>query len=131
MLTISQVAAAANVNLETIRYYQRRGLMTEPKKPEGGHRRYSRDEVARVQFIKRAQVLGFSLDEIDTLHRLQTATSCADIHDIAVRKLAVIDSKIGDLTTMRAALADLVKECELGNQEGECPIIQTLATHSP
>ena len=127
MLTISQVAAAANVNLETIRYYQRRGLLNEPKKPEGGHRRYSKEEVARVRFIKRAQVLGFSLDEIETLLKLEIRCSCADTHDIAVRKLAVIDSKIADLSFMRAALAGLVKQCELGNQEGDCPIIHTLS----
>ncbi len=127
MLTISQIAAAASVNVETIRYYQRRGLLNEPKKPEGGYRRYSKDEVARVRFIKRAQVLGFTLNEIDALLRLEISANCADIHDIAVRKLEVIDSKIADLNSMRSALAGLVNQCELGNQEGDCPIIQTLS----
>lgn len=127
MLTIGQVAKAANVNVETIRYYQRRGLLPEPVKPLGGHRRYSNEDVTRLKFIKRAQVLGFTLEEIENLLRLEEAICCRETHDLVVHKLAVIDDKIADLQKMREALSGLVNQCEAGNQEGDCPIIQSLA----
>ena len=126
MLTIGQVAKAANVNVETVRYYQRRGLLREPEKPVSGQRKYSVDDVHRLSFIKRAQVLGFKLEEIGNLLQLEGADCCGDTHDLAVRKLTLIDAKIADLTSMRKALADLVLQCELGNQQGSCPIIQSL-----
>ncbi|CAJ0794070.1 MAG: Hg(II)-responsive transcriptional regulator [Ralstonia sp.] len=126
MLTIGQVAKAANVNVETVRYYQRRGLLREPEKPVSGQRKYSVDDVHRLSFIKRAQVLGFTLEEIGNLLQLEGADCCGDTHDLAVRKLTLIDAKIADLTSMRKALADLVLQCELGNQQGSCPIIQSL-----
>lgn len=127
MLTISQVAKAANVNVETVRYYQRRGLLPEPAKPFGGHRRYSQQDVNRLQFVRRAQVLGFTLDEIESLLRLDSANCCEDTHDLAVRKLALIKEKIASLEAMRHVLTGLVQRCELGNHEGSCPIIQSLA----
>jgi MerR family mercuric resistance operon transcriptional regulator len=127
MLTISQVAKGANVNVETVRYYQRRGLLPEPKKPLGGHRRYFEQDVSRLQFIKRAQVLGFTLDEIENLLRLDGADCCADTHDLAVRKLALIDEKMARLAAMRQALSGLVRQCEIGNHGQGCPIIQSLA----
>lgn len=126
-LTIGQVAKAANVNVETIRYYQRRGLLPEPVKPLGGHRRYSDQDVGRLQFIKRAQMLGFTLEEIENLLRLEEGVCCRETHDLAVYKLAVIDAKVADLQRMRKALSGLVNQCEAGNQEGDCPIIQSLA----
>ena len=127
MLTISQVAKAANVNVETVRYYQRRGLLQEPAKPLGGHRRYSTDDIGRLQFIKRAQVLGFTLDEIESLLRLDGADCCGDTHDLAVRKLTLIDEKMASLTAMRQALSGLVQQCESGVHTVDCPIIQALA----
>lgn len=125
-LTIGQVAQAAGVNVETIRYYQRRGLLCEPDKPLGGHRRYSDTEVSRVRFIKRAQVLGFTLEEIDHLLHLEGADCCANTRALASHKLALIDAKLMDLTAMRKALSGLVKQCDRGNQRGECPIIHAL-----
>jgi MerR family transcriptional regulator, mercuric resistance operon regulatory protein len=127
MLTIGQVAKAANVNVETIRYYQRRGLLHEPVKPLGGHRRYSNEDVDRLQFIKRAQMLGFTLEEIENLLRLGQAIRCAETHDLAAHKLTLIDSKIADLLKIREALSGLVSQCEAGNGEGDCPIIRSLA----
>lgn len=126
MLTIGQVAKAANVNVETIRYYQRRGLLPEPVKPLGGHRRYSDEDVTRLKFIKRAQVLGFTLEEIENLLRLEEAICCRETHNLAAHKLAVIDDKIADLLKMREVLSGLMNQCEAGNQEGDCPIIQSL-----
>ena len=126
-LTIGQVAKAANVNVETIRYYQRRGLLLEPAKPLGGHRRYSDEDVSRLQFIKRAQLLGFTLEEIENLLRLDQAVCCTETHDLAVHKLALIDSRIADLLKMRQVLSKLISQCEVGNIEGNCPIIQSIA----
>ncbi|MFS0754289.1 Hg(II)-responsive transcriptional regulator [Noviherbaspirillum sp. 1P10PC] len=126
MLTIGQVAKQANVNVETIRYYQRRGLLPEPVKPIGGHRRYSDEDVSRLQFIKRAQVLGFTLEEIENLLRLDQAVCCKKTHDLAVHKLAIIEGKIADLLKMREVLSGLVNQCEAGNREGDCPIIHSL-----
>lgn len=127
MLTIGQVAKAAGMNVETVRYYQRRGLLREPEKPLNGHRRYGQGDADRLRFIRRAQVLGFTLDEIENLLRLEGADCCHDTHDLAVRKLDLINAKMADLTRMRGALTELVKQCEKGNEQGTCPIIQSLA----
>jgi MerR family mercuric resistance operon transcriptional regulator len=126
MLTIGQMAKAAGVNVETVRYYQRRGLLREPEKPLNGQRRYVEEDVSRLQFIRRAQVLGFTLDEIENLLRLEGADCCSDTHELAVYKLALIEAKIADLTNMRRALAGLVQQCERGKLQGDCPIIQSL-----
>lgn len=127
MLTIGQVAKAANVNVETVRYYQRRGLLPEPAKPLGGHRRYGTDDVTRLQFIKRAQALGFTLDDVDSLLGLEGAHRCEDTHDLAVRKLALIDEKLAGLAAMRLALAGLIQQCGNGADTRECPIVHALA----
>ena len=126
-LTIGRVAAAAGVNVETIRYYQRRGLMPEPAKPTSGQRRYTADAVRRLRFIKRAQVLGFTLEEIVTLLKLDEAHACAETHELAALKLQGIDRRLADLKAMRRALTLLLRECELGAATGACPIIDALA----
>lgn len=126
MLTIGQVAKAADVNVETVRYYQRRGLLREPEKPLNGQRRYEQEDVNRLQFIRRAQVLGFTLEEIKNLLRLDGADCCGDTRDLAVDKLALIDAKIADLTSMRQALTGLVRQCDVGDHRGKCPIIEAL-----
>jgi MerR family mercuric resistance operon transcriptional regulator len=125
-LTIGRVAKLAEVNVESVRYYQRRGLLAEPDKPLGGHRRYPAEMVKRIRFIKRAQVLGFTLDEIGGLLQLAEASACAETRAVAVRKLALVERKLADLSHMRAALADLVQQCERG-ELGGCPIIQALS----
>lgn len=127
LLSIGQVADAAKVNIETIRYYQRRGLLTEPAKPLGGHRRYTSQAVSRLRFIKRAQMLGFNLDEIENLLGLDGINSCSDTRDMAIRKLALVNAKIADLTAMRDALTALVSQCRIGDHSGTCPIIDALA----
>jgi MerR family mercuric resistance operon transcriptional regulator len=126
MLTIGQVAKAASVNVETVRYYQRRGLLREPAKPLNGQRRYREEDISRLRFIRRAQTLGFTLEEIENLLRLEGADCCADTHDLAVHKVGIIDAKIADLTNMREALADLVQQCERDHLQGACPIIGSL-----
>jgi MerR family mercuric resistance operon transcriptional regulator len=126
-LTISKLANAAGVNIETIRYYQRRGLLDEPPKPLGGHRRYSLEHAKRVRFIKRAQALGFTLDEAGALLTLDAACACGETRVLAIRKRALIEQKIADLAAMRQALGGLVQQCDAGNSEANCPIIDVLA----
>lgn len=126
-LTIGRLADEAGVNVETIRYYQRRALMPEPDKPANGQRRYGRDAVKRVRFIKRAQVLGFTLEEIASLLELDEAHACAETRELAAHKLEVIQSKLADLRAIRKALTSLLHDCDTGAAQGACPIIHALA----
>ena len=126
-LTIGRLADEAGVNVETIRYYQRRGLMAEPDKPTSGHRRYASDAIKRVRFIKRAQVLGFTLDEVGSLLKLDEACACAETRELAAHKLQVIEEKLADLRAMRKALTALLHQCAAGEIKGNCPIIHALA----
>jgi len=121
-LTIGKLAERAGVNVETIRYYQRRGLLAEPKKPLGGYRHYPPDTAKRVGFIKRAQALGFTLEEVAGLLRLDAASACAETRELAAHKLALIEEKLAELAARRKGLAALVSE----GGKGPCPIIQTL-----
>lgn len=125
-ITIGALARAAGVNVETIRYYQRRGLLKEPEKPLGGIRRYSMDSVGRVRFIKRAQALGFTLEEIASLLKLEDGRHCAETRDLAARKLALIEARIVDLKAMEKALKGLIRECDAGSQSQSCPLIASL-----
>jgi MerR family mercuric resistance operon transcriptional regulator len=126
-LTIGKLAERAGVNVETIRYYQRRGLLDEPKKPLGGYRRYPSDTVKRVRFIKRAQGLGFTLEEVAGLLRLDAAGTCAETRELAAHKLALIEVKLSELGAMREGLAALVAKCDNGGNRA-CPITQVLVT---
>lgn len=125
-LTIGQLAKAVGVNVETIRFYQRKGLLPTPERHYGSIRRYDEADVRRIQFIKRAQVLGFKLDEIAGLLNLDGARACADTRALAVRKLALVEDRLADLTAMRTSLSEMIDRCDAGDQQGECPIIQTL-----
>ena len=126
-LTIGRLADEAGVNVETIRYYQRRGLMAEPNRPASGHRRYPPDAIRRVRFIKRAQLLGFTLDEVGSLLELDEAGTCAETRELTARKLQVIEKKLADLKAMRKALTALLRQCAAGATKGNCPIIHALA----
>jgi MerR family mercuric resistance operon transcriptional regulator len=128
MLSIGRLAAEAGVNVETIRYYQRRGLLSEPEKPMHGQRRYPSELTRRVRFIKRAQVLGFTLEEIAGLLRLEQAQACAETRELASRKLQIIESKLADLSAMRKALAKLMRQCDARVASSGCPIIHALTT---
>ena len=125
-LTIGRVAKLAGVNVETIRYYQRRRLIAEPDKPHMGYRRYSADIVKRIRFIKRAQALGFTLEEIAELLRLEEARACAETRALAAHKMELIDRKLMGLGAMRKALAGLVQQCDRKQPTKGCPIIQVL-----
>jgi MerR family transcriptional regulator, mercuric resistance operon regulatory protein len=126
-LMIGTIAKLARVTVETIRYYQRRGLIAEPNKPHMGYRRYPANIVKHIRFIKRAQVLGFTLNEVAALLRLEEARACAKTRALALHRMDVIDQKLTGLTAMRAALANLVQQCDAGLSTKGCPIIQVLA----
>lgn len=125
-LGIGAVAKAAGVNVETIRFYQRKGLLRAPDRPVGGIRRYSEAEVARVQFVKSAQRLGFSLDEVAGLLELDDGTHCDDARVLAENKLRTVREKLTDLRRIEAALAALVRACGASRGAVSCPLIGAL-----
>ena len=125
-LTISRVAEAAGIGVETIRYYQRIGLLHEPTKPANGYRVYDHEVVTRLKFIQRAKELGFTLAEIQDLLSLD-ASACGQTQEIAQRKLQLIQDKITDLQTMAGVLNDLLTACRDNQDHAGCPIIKTLS----
>ena len=125
-LTIGVLAEAAGVNVETIRFYQRKGLMQEPDRPQGGIRRYGEADRARVRFIKSAQRLGFSLDEVGLLLKLEDGTNCSEAAELATMRLADVRIRLADLKGMEAALSKLVGECNARHGNVSCPLIAAL-----
>lgn len=125
-LTIGAFAKAAEVNVETIRFYQRKGLLPEPGRPYGSIRRYGETDVKRVRFVKSAQRLGFSLAEIAELLRLQDGTHCDEARRLAEIKLIDVREKLADLRHMQTALSALVKACQMRQGEVSCPLIASL-----
>ena len=127
-LTIGEVAKEAKVNIETLRYYERRGLLASPPRSTSNYRLYAEDTVRRVRFIKAAQALGFSLKEIQELLSLQAApqASCADIRTRAETKITDIDAKIDLLIAMQHTLSKLVEECSTDGPLTDCPILAAL-----
>jgi MerR family mercuric resistance operon transcriptional regulator len=126
--TIGQLALEAGVSVETIRYYQRRELFPEPKRPPTGSRRYGAADVERLRFIKRAQRSGFTLGEIEQLAGLLKPMSCSKTRRIAAAKLDVIDQRITELRSLRGELARLVAACEINTDESRCPIIENFVS---
>jgi MerR family mercuric resistance operon transcriptional regulator len=125
-LTIGTFARVAGVNVETIRFYQRKGLLPEPDKPYGSIRRYGTSDVARVQFVKSAQRLGFSLDEISRLLLLDDGTHCDEARELGEKKLANVRGKLADLQRIEAVLASLVERCRTTQGKISCPLIASL-----
>lgn len=125
-LTIGAFAAAGGVNVETIRFYQRKGLLAEPDKPYGGIRRYSEADVVRVRFIKSAQRLGFSLGEIAELLALDDGTHCDAARVLAEHKLKDVRAKLADLRRIESVLARLVRDCCASQGTVSCPMIVSL-----
>lgn len=114
------------MNVETIRFYQRKGLMQEPDRPLGGIRRYGEPDLARVRFIKSAQRLGFSLDEVGDLLKLEDGSHCTEAREQAERKLADVRAKLAELHRIEAVLDDLVQRCCAARAQVRCPMIQAL-----
>ncbi|HEV8646211.1 MAG TPA: MerR family DNA-binding protein [Burkholderiales bacterium] len=125
--TIGGVARAAGVNVETVRYYQRTGLVPVPERAHGSFRDYPPEIATRVRFIKRAQQLGFTLAEVKNLLALEDGRSCGKAQSLAATKLAAIDARIADLNRMRRTLKNLIGQCGAGGGKIRCPIIETLA----
>lgn len=125
MYTISQLAKSADVNVETIRYYERQKLIEQPKKPLRGYRQYPEETLTKVLFIKRAQHLGFTLSEIDALIELSTG-SCHEVQQLAEHKLNIVQAKIKDLKRLEKSLKNLVSSCQSNSDTGSCPIIDSL-----
>ncbi len=125
-MTIGRVAAAAGVNVETVRFYQRLGLVAEPTRPPGGVRRYGGEFVSRLRFVKRAQQLGFSLTEVQRLLGLEEPQSCGKARSLAAEKLVLVEARLADLARMRDVLKELVARCDLRRGKVACPIIATL-----
>ncbi len=125
--TIGKLARAANVGVETIRYYQARELLPVPGSA-GSYRQYPVALVSRIRFIKRAQELGFSLDEIASLLELQDGADRKSIRAIAGARAAQIEAKIADLQRMQQTIRHLLHECEHTRANVPCPIIEAIAT---
>jgi MerR family mercuric resistance operon transcriptional regulator len=125
-LTIGAFAKTAGVNVETIRFYQRKGLLLEPDRPYGSIRRYGAVDVARVKFVKSAQRLGFSLDEVGELLTLEDGTYCDEAADLAARRLEDVRAKLADLRRIEASLAALLKACHAPQNKLSCPLIDAL-----
>lgn len=125
-LTIGAFAKAAGVNVETIRFYQRKGLLPEPEKPSGGIRRYGEADVFRLKFVRSAQRLGFSLDEVMQLLKLEDGTHCSETAEFAAHHLCDVRAKLANLRRMEAALSKLVKQCSAHPDKVSCPLIAAL-----
>ncbi len=122
-LTIKGLATEASVGVETVRYYQRRGLLDVPPSA-GGIRRYGDRDIARLRFIRRAQAAGFTLAEIGELLRLDSGTDRERAHAITSMRINALDVRIAELIDVRTSLARLAAECESG-RDGPCPIIES------
>lgn len=127
-LTISRVAQLASVNIETIRYYQRLGLIAQPSKPDSGYRRYSAQTVQDICFIKRAQRLGFTLKEIGAIFQPGIKGTCDDISALTASKVSLLEHKLAELTELKDTLASLLGQCKACRDQGAqaCVILQAM-----
>lgn len=125
-LTIGKLAAAANVGVETVRFYQRRGLLSTPKRLDG-IRHYGEADVSRLRFIRQAQAAGFTLEEIRQLLLLDSGEDRAAVRDMANKRLAELDARMKELERARASLQMLVSECAV-DRTGPCPILKSFAS---
>lgn len=132
MLSVGEVARAAGVGTQTIRFYEREGILPRARRTASGYRQFPDEAVAIVHFVKHAQDLGFSLDDVRTLLRLRTPsrTQCGEVRRIAEAKLDLIRLKLDQLERMKAALDALVAACDRRVSSLDCPILETLAERS-
>ncbi|MFN7970947.1 MAG: MerR family DNA-binding protein [Acidobacteriota bacterium] len=128
-IKIGEVARRAGVGIDTIRFYERRGLLPDAPRRESGYRIFSGDEVRLVRFIKKAQALGFTLDEVEGFLRLRHEDlPCDEARAMAEEKLADIEQKLRHLQAMKVALRTLVRSCKRPARTGSCPILEALET---
>jgi MerR family copper efflux transcriptional regulator len=129
-ITIGQLAERAEVKISTVRYYERRRLLAEPRRGDSGYRQYAPGAVTRIRFIRHAQGLGFSLRDIRELLtlRISPEATCGDVKHAAEVKLIGIEAKIRSLQRMKHALGKLVSACDGQSATAQCPIIEALET---
>jgi Hg(II)-responsive transcriptional regulator len=127
-MTIGELARSVGVGVETIRFYERKGMIEEPPRRPSGYRQYDPEVIRRLRFIRRTKELGFSLAEIRELLELRAGshTACEDIRDQLEEKIVDVQSKIADLQHMRRALKEFSQTCEAQDPHGECPILAAL-----
>ncbi len=127
-LSIGQLAAAAAVGVETLRFYEREGLLPKPPRSPSGYRRFPPEAVVRIRFIRRAKELGFSLKEIRELFalRVDPEKSCADVRALAKTKIFDIEAKMADLARIRGILNKLALACRGRGPTSECPILDAI-----
>lgn len=130
-MRIGQIANRAGVIVETIRFYERKGLITQPPRNTGGYRQYPHEAIARIRFIKRAKELGFSLTEIAELLSLQAnpKATCADVKQRAESKISTIHERVKDLQKMKRSLEKLASSCKGSGPLDDCPIIDCFETN--
>jgi len=128
LLTIGKVSRQSGIGVETVRFYEKSGLIDEPPRTESGYRQYPASTVVRIRFIKRAKELGFTLKEIKELLnlRLDPTTTCDDVRLMAEEKQKNVGAKIQSLKGIEKALGELIDACAIGGPDGECPILETL-----
>lgn len=124
-MKISELAKRAGVNIETVRYYERLRLITQPVRPEQGYRVYPKKTLERILFIKRAQELGFRLEEVANL-LLLGEKNCSSVQEIARQKLDNVRAKLIDLNRLESVLDNLVTQCKHNTIESSCPVVETL-----
>ena len=124
--TIGRLAASAGVNVETVRYYQRRGLLSEPRRPAGGIRRYTSNDLARLRYIRRAQTMGFSLDEIVGLLERHGRRACEQTKRLTQHKLLDVRKRLGELRKLERQLSQLVASCGEASIGACCPTLELL-----
>ena len=131
-MRIGQVAKRAGVNVETIRFYERKGLLTQPQRNQEGYRQYSHEAITRIRFIKRAKELGFSLTEISELLSFQAnpRATCGDVKQRAEAKISTIQARMKDLQKMKRSLENLAAACKGSGPLDDCPIIDCFETHN-
>ena len=126
--TIGRLAAAAGVHVETVRFYQRRGLLAEPRRTERQVRRYSDADAEQLRFIKRAQNVGFTLAEIQALLALRSRKSCRATRALAATKLQFVEERLRDLRRLKIELTRWVAACDSNSEDSSCPAIERLAS---
>jgi MerR family transcriptional regulator, mercuric resistance operon regulatory protein len=125
---IGRLAETAGVHVETVRYYQRRGLVSMPLRTTSGFRHYADIDVERIRFIKRAQSTGFTLAEIEALLTLRASQSCDDTRALATRKLEIVEERLRDLRRLRLELKEWINLCDHNPKHAPCPSIRQIAS---
>lgn len=123
--TISKIAKEIGINIETVRFYERKGLIKQPVKPMQGYRQYPIETVNRIRFIRRSQELGFTLNEIESLLSLNDSP-CGQVEELAKKKLMAVQTKQADLLLLEKALLEHIEQCQNNKDDTYCPIIDSL-----